>query len=145
MGTLYRFRFFCQGVCHAIALGAFCRFFRPRFALCYYCERTYANFSQKEMANIRFMLHSLILWFYNQAPSFNRWCSLHSFFIRFHFFFRQLDTGTIFFAQEIYIRSNAMVRRKIQTYHRNDQAGLPSNALIIPDKNIGNQLRLRLC
>jgi len=54
MGTLYRFRFFCQVVCCAIALGAFCRFFRPRFAISPYYKRTYANFTQKEMANIRF-------------------------------------------------------------------------------------------
>ena len=54
MGTLYRFRFFCQVVCCAIALGAFCRFFRPRFAISPYYKRTYANFTQKEMANIRY-------------------------------------------------------------------------------------------
>ena len=52
MGTLYRFRFFCQVVCCAIALGAFCRFFRPRFAISPYYKRTYASFTQKETANI---------------------------------------------------------------------------------------------
>ena len=56
MGTLYRFRFSCQGVCYAIALGAFRRFFRPSFALSLYYKRTYANFTQKEMANIRYSL-----------------------------------------------------------------------------------------
>ena len=50
MGALYRFQFFCQGVCYAIALGAFCRFFRLRFALSLYYKRTYANFVQKKMA-----------------------------------------------------------------------------------------------
>jgi len=53
MGALYRFRFFCQVACCTVAVGAFCRFFRLRFAISPYYKRTYANFPKMKMANIR--------------------------------------------------------------------------------------------
>jgi len=63
MGTLYRFRLFCQGVGCAITLGAFCRFFRPRFALSLYYKRTYANFVQKKWQTSGVAVHDFFLSF----------------------------------------------------------------------------------
>ena len=59
MGALYHNSRLCQAADKNVFVGAFCRFFRLGFALCYYCKRTYTNFTQKETANIRFNFRSL--------------------------------------------------------------------------------------